>query len=123
MKVWRLVSGILSIVFSLFVLFQACAAVVGNALAENGEISGSAGLLVALLMLSAGIVSIAGRKAVKKGIPVAILVMDGLAGLLGMANAGSYADLKIWSGWCLICAVMALLSMTVLRVRSDGNEE
>ena len=123
MKIWRLGSGILSIVFSLLVLFQSCAAGVGNALAENGEISGSAGLLVALLMLAAGIVAIAGRKAVKKGIPVAILVMDGLAGLLGMVNAGSYTDLKIWSGWCLICAVMALLSMTVLPVRRDEDGE
>mgnify|MGYP000052189692 CR=1 FL=1 len=38
MKIWKLVSGILSIVLVLFVLFQSCAAGLGNALEANGEV-------------------------------------------------------------------------------------
>ena len=30
---------------------------------------------------------------------------------MGLGFAGSYSDLRIWAGWCLICAVMALISM------------
>lgn len=38
MKVAKLVSGILSIVLALLVMFQSCAAGISNALEENGEI-------------------------------------------------------------------------------------
>ena len=48
MKIWKLVSGILSIVLVLFVLFQSCAAGLGNALEANGEVGGSAGVLLAI---------------------------------------------------------------------------
>lgn len=47
MKVWKLVSGILSIILFVFVSFQSCAAGVSNALEANGEASGSAGIIVA----------------------------------------------------------------------------
>ena len=52
MKVWKLVSGILSIILFVFVSFQSCAAGVSNALEANGEASGSAGIIVAILMCS-----------------------------------------------------------------------
>ena len=39
MKVWRLVSGILSIILCVLVAFQSCAAGLSNALEENGEVS------------------------------------------------------------------------------------
>ena len=57
MKVWKLIAGILSIVFFVFVTFQSCAAGVANALSDNGEVSGTAGLIVAFFMLAGGIVS------------------------------------------------------------------
>ena len=66
MKVWKLVSGILSMILFVLVAFQSCAAGVSNALEENGEISGSAGILVAILMLTGGIVSVVTRKSSKK---------------------------------------------------------
>ena len=59
MKVWKLVSGILSIILFVFVSFQSCAAGLSNALEANGEASGTAGIMVAVFMLAGGIVSIA----------------------------------------------------------------
>ena len=59
MKTWKLVSGIISIVLFAFVIFQSCAAGISNSLAENGESGGSAGLIVAIILLAGGIVSIA----------------------------------------------------------------
>ena len=49
MKTWKLVSGILSIVLSVFVLFQSALAGVANTMSANGEAGGSAGLFVAIL--------------------------------------------------------------------------
>ena len=87
MKIWKLVSGILSIVLFVFVSFQSCAAGLANSLEENGEISGSAGLIVAVLMLVGGIVSIVTRQSEKKGGNIALFILFGLAALIGFAGS------------------------------------
>ena len=121
MKTRKLVSGILSIILFLLVTFQSCAAGVLNALEENGESSGSAGLMVSILMLAGGIVSIATRKGGKGG-NIALIVIFGLAALIGFTMAGSFADLTIWAGWCLICAVLALISLIKGNKKAEGSE-
>lgn len=113
MKIWKLVAGILSIVFFVFVAFQSCAAGVANTLSENGEVSGSAGILVAIFMLAGGIVSIASRKSNGKGGNIALIILFGLAALIGFANYGSYSGLAIWSGWCLINAALAVVALVI----------
>ena len=121
MKVWKLVSGILSIILFVLVTFQSCAAGVVNALEDNGEVSGSAGLLVAVLMLAGGIVSIATRKSVKKGGNITLIILFGLAALIGFANYGNYSDLAIWSGWCLINAILALVAIISGKNKGGDN--
>lgn len=113
MKVWKLVSGILSIILFVFVSFQSCAAGLSNALEANGEASGTAGIMVAVFMLAGGIVSIATRKAKGKGGNIALIILFGIAALVGFTNYGSYSDLAIWSGWCLINAVLAVIAMII----------
>lgn len=56
MKTAKLVIGIISMVLFVLVAFQSCAAGLGNALADNGEVSGTSGMLLAFCMLIAGIV-------------------------------------------------------------------
>ncbi len=119
MKTWKLVSGILSIILFAFVAFQSCAAGMSNALAENGEVSGSAGIIVAILLLTGGIVSIATRKSTGKGGNIALIIVFGLAALLGFAGHGSYSDLVIWAWWCLINAVMAVVAI----IKSSKKKE
>jgi len=111
MKTAKLVTGILSIILFVFVSFQSCAAGLGNAIADNGEVGGSGGILLAILMLAGGIVAISTRAAMGKGGSIACTILYGLASLLGFSTAGSYGDLKIWAGWCLICAVMHIASI------------
>ena len=111
MKIWKLVSGILSIVISAFVLFQSGIAGISNTLSENGEVGGSAGLIVAIMLLTAGIVSIVTRKSSSKGGNIAIIVLSGIAALMGFVGAGSYSDLKVWSGWCVILLIMAVVAL------------
>lgn len=118
MKVWKLVSGILSIILFIIVSFQSCAAGVLNTLEENGESGGSAGIIVAILMLAGGIVSIATRKGSKGG-NIALIVLFGIAAIVGFALAGSYADLYIWAGWCAVNAVIAIIALVTGKKKAD----
>lgn len=122
MKVWKLVSGIISIILFVIVTFQSCAAGLSNALEANGEVSGTAGAMVAVFMLAGGIVSIATRNAKGKGGNIALLILFGLAALIGFANYGSYSDLAIWSGWCLMNAVLAVVAMITGKKKNVDGE-
>lgn len=108
MKVSRLVIGIISIVLFFLVSFQSCAAGLGNALEDNGEVSGTAGFMLACCMLIAGIVGICCRK-LKAGTIVAGCFYA-VGGLLGIANVGSYADLQIWSILSFIFAAVFIIT-------------
>ena len=119
MKTWKLVSGILSIILFVVVTFQSCAAGVVNALEENGGSSGTVGVFVAILMLAGGIVSVASRKSVKKGGNIALVILFGLAALMGFAGYGNYSDLVIWSIWCLINAVLAVVALITGKKKAD----
>lgn len=121
MKIWKLVSGILSMILFVLVSFQSCAAGVVNTLEDNGEVSGSAGLLVAIFMLAGGIVSVATRKSEKKGGNIALIILFGLAALIGFTNYGNYSDLAIWSSWCLINAVLAFVAMITGKKKIEDN--
>lgn len=96
-RIPRLVLGLISLLLSLFIVFQSFAAGIFNALSANGEVSGTAGFLLACMMLVAGILTLCLKKRVSAP---AFLVPAGfyLAGaVIAAANAGSYGDLKIWS--------------------------
>ena len=111
MKTWKLVAGILSIILFFIVMFQSCAAGVVNAIEDTGGSSGSAGFVVGILMLVGGIVSVVTRKSVGKGGNIALIILFGLAALIGFAGHGNYKDLVIWAVWCLINAALALVSI------------
>jgi len=111
MKTWKLVSGILSIILFVIVTFQSCAAGILNTIEANGEVSGSAGVIVASFMLAGGIVSVATRNSVRNGGNIALIILFGLATLIGFSNYGSFSDLAIWSGWCLINAILAVIAI------------
>ncbi len=110
MKTWKLVSGILSIVLFFLVAFQSCAVGVSNSLESSGDVSGSAGLLVAFMMLTGGIVSIATKKGGKGG-NIALIVLFGIGALFGFSSGGKFEDLTIWAFWCLINVVIAIVAI------------
>lgn len=112
MKTWKLVSGILSIIFSALVTVQACIVGLSNTLSKNGEVSGGAGIIVAIMLLSGGITSIVVRKGSIGG-NIALFILYGIGALFGFSLAGNYIDLYLWSGWCLICAMLAIISIVL----------
>ncbi len=122
MKTWKLVSGILSIVLSIFVMFQSSAAGLLNALDGSKESSGTAGLFVAFLMIAGGIVSIAVRKKISNGGNIALIVIFGLAALIGFVSAaGKFKDLYFWASWCLLLAVLAIIC--IIKNRNNTSND
>ena len=92
----RMIVGIISMVLFVLVAFQSCAAGLGNSLSGNGEVSGSFGILTAILMLVAGIVGVATRNSNKAGGPITCCVFYWICFFFSRIGAGSYADLRIW---------------------------
>jgi len=96
MKTAKLIIGIISIVLFVIIMFQSCATGVVNALDNNNEdISGSAGLLLAIAMLIGGIIGIAARKS--KGGSITAGAFYILGAIIGFANLGTFGDLIVWS--------------------------
>ncbi|MBB6697414.1 hypothetical protein [Clostridium algidicarnis] len=89
------VIGILSIVLFTIITFQSCAAGLGNAMESSKEASGSAGFMLALAWLIAGIILLCSKKS--KGMVITSIVFYALAGIIGIANVGSFKDLMIWA--------------------------
>lgn len=121
MKTWKLVSGILSIILFILVSFQSCAVGMANTLAENEEVSGSAGIIVAIMMLAGGITSISTRKSEEKGGNIALIVLFGIGAFFGFVLAGNFSDLKIWATWCFINVIFAIVAMVKKKKAEQGK--
>lgn len=110
LSVCRLVIGILSIVFSLFIIFQSAAVGIVNTLEPTGDVGGSVGLFVAILFIASGIVGIATRNSRKKAGSIVCFALYLFSGLLGVSNSAVYADLEIWGGLAIIFAIIFLIA-------------
>lgn len=109
MKIWKLVSGILCIICSCVIVFQSCAVGVSNTMQANEEVSGTAGVVVAILLLTGGIVSIATSN--KKAGNAAIAIIFAIAAIVGYVLSGNFGDLMIWATWALICGIMSVVAL------------
>lgn len=112
-KICRLVIGIVSIALFFVIMFQSCAAGVVNTFEGNGSVSGTAGAILAMCWLVAGIVGIAGRRN-KYAIGTSVGFYF-FGGLIGIANIGIYSDLAIWSMLSFAFAIIYLLSILLYR--------
>ena len=120
MRIWKLVSGILSIVFFIIIAFQSCATGVANTLNDiNPDNSGTSGIIVAILVLVAGIVSVSVWKYSSKGADVALSILFGLAAYIGLTTNGIFKDLEVWSYWCILCALTAIISICIPNKKED----
>ena len=117
MKIMRMVCGIICCCLFLVIVFQSCAAGIGNALADSGEVSGSAGFITAVFMLVAGIISIAGRKS--KGATITALVFYVLAGIIACTMYGSFSDLQIYGVLNFIFAGLFFISLFIGKKKKE----
>ena len=112
MKAWKLVSGILSIIWSGWVMLGA--GVTGflsdmEGSKDDGTAVVVAGFFVSILMVAGGIVSIAVRNKIDEGSNGALAIIFGIATIIGFAGGGKFDILEIWAVWCLACAVNAVV--------------
>jgi len=106
----KTVLGILAIVLPVFILFQSCAAGIGNALTDNGEIGGSMGVVVALNLLISGITLVVARNSVKKAPMIVCTVFLWVNYFYAKMFSGSYSDLVIWGFLSYALGVFCLFS-------------
>ena len=123
MKIWKLVSGLFSIIFSVLVFFQSALAGLGNALEDNGEVGGTGGLIVSMVLLVVGILSIVIRNSNSKGGNIATIILCAIAALVGFTSAGSYSDLEVWSAWCVIILITSVLALIIGKKKKVNKEE
>ena len=119
MKTAKLIVGIVSIVLTFLVMVQSCAAVVGDALIDEGGTGGGVGIIVAILMLIAGITAIAARNS--RGGTLFCTILYVIGGVVGLTMNGIYGDLQIWGGLCLVFALIFLVSLVHRKQEKDGN--
>lgn len=105
MKTFKLTTGIINIILSIIVVFQSMCAGIANSITFNGEVSGTAGIIVAIMLLTGGIVSIA----TKNNLSVAPSILYGFAAFIGFICAASFVDLNIWATWSLICCILPMI--------------
>lgn len=103
------VVGIISIVLFAIVTFQSCAAGLGNALSNSKEASGTAGFMLAVFMLVAGIITLVSKYS--KGVTITAIVFYALGGIIGIANVGNFKDLQIWSILSFIFAALLIFDI------------
>lgn len=115
-KTFRLIIGIISLLLFLIISLQSCAAGASNILSGSGEVSGSAGFVLALCMAIAGIVTICMRKRESTPAFIVPMILYFVGALLGSANVGTYSDLAIWS---VLSAIFAALHIFFLFVCKD----
>lgn len=106
----RLTIGILSIVLFLFVSLQSCAATIGESIGDKGETSGSAGTVLAMFLLIAGIIGLCTRNSTSKIGPSLACFFYWLGAIITIGADGIYADLHFWGFISFIFGIVFIIS-------------
>lgn len=106
----RLVLGIISIVLFIIIGLQSFIVLVDHALSANADRSGMLGILVALLVLVAGIIGIATRNSKANVGSIISTVLYGLGGIVSFCGTNAYIGLRIWGVVVLGFGVVFLFS-------------
>lgn len=118
MKTWKLVSGLFSIIAFVYLAYQSYLISLASAFINSDDLSGSAGLIVAGLMLIGGITSIATRKDTDESGNVALIMLFGAAAYIGYVYSEDFGDLYIWAS-CCVCNVLFAILAIFMNVQAD----
>lgn len=108
MRIWKIISGVLSLAAALLTAYQSFFAT------PSGGAPAAAGLAAAALLLIAGITAIASSRG-SMGADIALISLYGVGALVGF----TLTDLLLLALWCLLCAVLALVDFLVLYFEDD----
>jgi len=116
-KTTRMVIGIISLVLTLIILFQSCAAGVVNTIENNGDVGGSAGFLLSICMIVGGILGVVCRKQKVGSIVAGCFYAFG--GLVGLPNSSTYKDLIVWSVISIIFAAVFIITGAIQKEKYE----
>ena len=117
MRIWKIISGLLSIAIAALVAFPSF---FSELLHITGQATGGAGMAVAAMLLAGGIISIAASRG-SMAADIALICLYGLGSLVGFTMAGTYDSLLLWALWCLLCAALAVVDFFVSYFSDDGG--
>lgn len=122
MKTTKLVIGILSFVLVIPITFMSCAAGAVSGISGNAkDSSGGSGLFMALFMIVAGIIAVAGKKS--RGGAIAATIAYIIAGIIGVTVSGLYQDLIIWGILNFAFAAVCAISIFVQNYKAEKIEK
>ena len=115
MKIWKTLSGILSLSAAAFIallfLFTDLLELLANPLQiETFGSPGVAGAIVAAALACGGIITLATRDGGRGG-SIAASILYGVGGVVGMVLAGDHLDLRVCAAWSLLCMVVAMVDI------------
>ena len=110
MKTWKLVSGIFTMLFSIFATFSGIVFGIDNAINKRADGGDSNVLVINMFFFMAGLVSICVRKSKIAG-NIAIIILYGITALIGFSTGGSQGQWTVVAAWSTICAAIAAISL------------
>jgi len=110
MKTWKLVSGIFTMLFSIFATFSGIVFGIDNAINKRADGGDSNVLVINMFFFMAGLVSICVRKSKIAG-NIAIIILYGITALIGFSSGGSQGQWTVVAAWSTICAAIAAISL------------
>lgn len=116
-KLW---AGIVGIIVAAVLLVTSCLETAWNILTTSGHFNGITGIIIAALLLSGSIVRIAMRDGEDDSGSIISLVLFGVATGLAFVISPLYAYMR---GWCGVCLVMAIVSVIMIILKNQKEQE
>ena len=115
MKIWKSLSGFLSILIAaliaLLFLFADLLELLANPLPiETPGSPGAAGAILAVALAFGGIITLATRSGGRGG-SIAAAILYGVGGVVGLVLAEGHGELRLCAGWALLCMVAAMVDI------------
>lgn len=101
--------GILSIILFIIDEFDSCAVDLGNVLGGVKKVDGTAGMVLGLFMLVAGIISLCSKK--YRGRIIAAIIFYCASAFIGYCNIDSFSEIRVWITVNILFAALLLINL------------
>lgn len=106
----RLIIGLASVLLSAGIMLQSCFAGLGNALSENGAVSGSQGMIMAFCMILGGLFAAITRNSMSRIVTMLPALFYWFGALMTVGSGSTYGDLPIWGDISFIFGLVYVIA-------------